>query len=340
MNRRDILKGASLAGLATFFSSRGFSFPNLDPSDVEPLVKCAIYPSETAGPFPLDLSGDPSKFRQTINEDRTGVPLKVILSVININDQCNPVPNARVDLWHNDKEGDYSGFSAFGTEGETWCRGIQMTDSIGQVTFNTIYPGWYPGRVTHMHFSVYAGSTMEFTSQLAFPDEINQKIYVENPTIYTKGQNTTVSNNMADSIFASPAGALSLQLCSIVEDSSVSGGYIAGLVVPILGPVASVPEPETGGQFELKQNYPNPFISATTVPFTLKHSGNVSLEIFDMNGKKVESIAPVRLGPGSHTIELDRQGLLAHLGSGSYVYQFTCENSFGRFTQCKVMTRQ
>jgi hypothetical protein len=35
---------------------------------------------------------------------------------------------------------------------------------------------------------------------------------------------------------------------------------------------------------------------------------------------------------------LDRLSLLKDQPSGNYIYQFTCENAQGRFSQCKVMT--
>ena len=55
------------------------------------------------------------------------------------------------------KDGVYSGYDQPGsnTVGQTFCRGVQMTDSTGLARFTTIYPGWYSGRITHVHFRVY-----------------------------------------------------------------------------------------------------------------------------------------------------------------------------------------
>ena len=60
---------------------------------------------------------------------------------------------------------------------QTFCRGVQMTDSTGLVRFTTIYPGWYSGRITHVHFRVYLGNSLQATSQLAFPQDITQAVY-------------------------------------------------------------------------------------------------------------------------------------------------------------------
>lgn len=39
-------------------------------------------------------------------------------------------------------------------------QGQQITDSQGVVVFNTIYPGWYPGRATHIHVKVHIGASL------------------------------------------------------------------------------------------------------------------------------------------------------------------------------------
>ncbi|MGE7157141.1 hypothetical protein ACQKJ1_25815 [Methylorubrum rhodesianum] len=71
---------------------------------------------------------------------------------------CTPVAGARVDVWHSDARGLYSGYPGQGddravdTSGQTFLRGTQMTDEGGWVSFETIYPGWYAGRATHIHF--------------------------------------------------------------------------------------------------------------------------------------------------------------------------------------------
>ena len=73
---------------------------------------------------------------------------------------CAPIAGAMVDIWHTDGYGRYSGFRGQGsdgadTTGETFLRGTQVTDGDGLVEFETIYPGWYPGRTAHIHFKAY-----------------------------------------------------------------------------------------------------------------------------------------------------------------------------------------
>jgi len=122
---------------------------------------CVLIPTETAGPFPLlSVLSDSRFMRADITEGQPGVPLNLTLEVVDVGRKCAPVAGAAVYVWHCSKEGGYSGYEqgAQGDHrGQTWLRGLQLTDGRGRATFRTIYPGWYPGRVTHIHFQVYIG---------------------------------------------------------------------------------------------------------------------------------------------------------------------------------------
>ncbi|OGX81950.1 hypothetical protein BEN47_04830 [Hymenobacter lapidarius] len=93
---------------------------------------------------------------------------------------------------------------------------------------------------------------------------------------------------------------------------------------------------ETGGQFILGQNYPNPYHGETTVPFTLSNGGDVRLDLFDAASRKVASILRKEMGVGNHTIHLNLSGL--GLRTGDYTYQLQVTNSRGVYRQSKPMT--
>ncbi|TGL63805.1 protocatechuate dioxygenase [Leptospira sarikeiensis] len=245
------VSGAIFSGLGTCNTDKNGSAADLgilggvlmdtgscNPDDVSVSSSiCALIPEEVKGPYPLDLSSNSSYFRSDVTEGHVGTPLSLVLKIQNVNDNCNPIANARVDIWHCDKDGYYSGYKQtgyLGTKdyvGETFCRGIQLTDSSGIVRFTTIYPGWYPGRITHIHFQVYLNNGLVATSQIAFPEDITKIVY-EGSLYSVHGQNTSVSGNCSDGIFKNSAKDLSLELCTIAEDTS-SGGYIASLTVGI-----------------------------------------------------------------------------------------------------------
>jgi len=71
------------------------------------------------------------------------------------------------------------------------------------------------------------------------------------------------------------------------------------------------PEGEiTAETFEV---YPNPFSSSTTITFSIEKSQNIIIELFDIAGRKLETLLDENLEAGSHEIHLDRGHLPAGL---------------------------
>jgi len=195
---------------------------------------CALIPQETQGPYPLlTILSNSTMLRQDITEGKTGVALKLVLKLVNVNASCAAIANTAVYIWHCDKDGIYSGYSqpAANTVGATFCRGIQLTDSNGEVSFTTIYPGWYAGRITHIHFQAYLADNLTVaataTSQIAFPQDITTAVY--NSTLYAaRGQNTSVASFSADNVFSD---GTTYQMATIAGD--LTSGYTATLTVGI-----------------------------------------------------------------------------------------------------------
>ena len=184
---------------------------------------CAVAPTETVGPYPslADL------IRTDIREGRAGTPVALTLSVVNVNSGCSPVPNAVVDVWQCDADGHYSQYNQPGFDGrsQTFLRGIQATDSAGQVTFTTVYPGWYQGRATHIHVEVSINGRSVKVTQIAFPESVTSQVYATG--VYaSRGQNPT--SNARDMVFAD---SVSSELATVSGDPQ--GGYVARFTVGI-----------------------------------------------------------------------------------------------------------
>jgi protocatechuate 3,4-dioxygenase beta subunit len=183
---------------------------------------CTLYPQQTAGPYYLDLD----LLRRDISEGKPGAELSVVLQVRS--KACIELKDLAVDLWHCDAEGVYSGFPGqlgdLDTTGQTFLRGTQVTDGDGIAQFDSVYPGWYPGRTTHIHFRVHTSSTTEATSQLYFPEDVTEGIYATSP-YDARGQKDTP--NAVDGI----AVANPPPLATITGDSS--SGYIATILATV-----------------------------------------------------------------------------------------------------------
>ena len=68
--------------------------------------------------------------------------------VMRVDDDCTPLKDAFVDIWHTDAGGVYSGYpgqlGGLDTSGQTFLRGTQITDADGVALFDTIYPRLVP----------------------------------------------------------------------------------------------------------------------------------------------------------------------------------------------------
>lgn len=325
MNKRDFLKTAGLFGAASIIPSGGNILKAATHSSEG---ECVLIPSETAGPFPLDLTENVFYFRTDVREGLAGVQLNLKMKIIG-KDDCAAMQNVRVNIWHCDKDGNYSGY---GTEvGETYMRGYQITDVNGEANFITILPGWYTGRVCHIHFQVYVNSSYAAISQLTFDPVVKNAIYGENADIYTKGLDPLAISS--DGVFAD---GYEYQYSDLTE-SATAEGYDAYLEVTVKGTgTVGYLELQNAKQFSLGQNFPNPCMGETVIPFSLLKSSSVSITLWDLTGKKAATLLNAELNAGEHTVIVDLDEL--GLARSNYIYQLQIENADGVFNDCKMIT--
>lgn len=151
-------------------------------------VTCVLAPEQTEGPFYVSRA----KVRKNISEGRPGRALTLRLRVVDAS-TCGPIRGASVDIWHTDARGVYSGVQ--GNRG-TFMRGVQQTDRNGYVSFQTVYPGAYPGRAVHVHVKVHVAGNVVHTGQLYFPDRVSDTVFRRRP--YRRGPRT---RNADDFVF-------------------------------------------------------------------------------------------------------------------------------------------
>ena len=156
---------------------------------------CILTPQAEAGPYYID----PKLVRTDIRDGKAGVPLTLRFRVIEAG-PCSALSGARVDIWHCDARGIYSAFPGqsdthnLDTTNATFLRGTQTTDNAGWAEFTTIYPGWYPGRATHIHFKVFLDERTVLTGQTFFPEALNEFIYTNVPDYMKRSQQRLVIN--------------------------------------------------------------------------------------------------------------------------------------------------
>jgi len=187
------------------------------------LSSCSLMPSATEGPYYFNAA----LVRSDMTEGRQGLPLFLQLQVVRVSGSgSTPVAGAIVDLWHCDADGLYSGYPGqlnnLDTQGDNFLRAIQTTDSGGNVTFQTIYPGWYPGRTVHIHVKVHSGGRT-VTSQLYFPDAPSDEVFDTVEAYRARGSQGR-TKNAQDRIYT-PATVMSL--------SPAGGAYVATFCIGI-----------------------------------------------------------------------------------------------------------
>jgi protocatechuate 3,4-dioxygenase beta subunit len=134
-------------------------------------------PAQTEGPY---YTANPPQKSTLIEEGMGGE--RVLLTGYVLDTNCQPIPNAVVDFWQADAEGNYdnTGYR---------LRGYTLTDAEGRYAMETIIPGEYPGRPPHIHVKIQPPGGATLTSQLYFPDRTsNQQDNIFNPALIVEMQ--------------------------------------------------------------------------------------------------------------------------------------------------------
>ncbi|NCB85113.1 MAG: T9SS type A sorting domain-containing protein [Bacteroidia bacterium] len=84
---------------------------------------------------------------------------------------------------------------------------------------------------------------------------------------------------------SAPNGTFSLKITTGLENQELPSGY------------------------KVSENHPNPFSFITGINVTIPSNGNVSCDIFNVQGQKVKESSNFRCGPGVHNLDIDFQGL-------------------------------
>jgi photosystem II stability/assembly factor-like uncharacterized protein len=75
--------------------------------------------------------------------------------------------------------------------------------------------------------------------------------------------------------------------------------------------------------FNLFQNYPNPFNPSTIIPFFLHESGWVTIKVYDLLGREIQTLADEFMPAGTHQVHFNPPEPV----SGVYLYQLRINNS-------------
>jgi len=182
-----------------------------------------------------------------------------------------------------------------------------------------------------------------------YNDEIVSSTFNQNPSPYKNfdddNEYTIISKNLESDGFASQSGGSFLDHITFtselsdeyftgterVENPSYVGSYLSttsdhypvwtrfkfGLITSNEGEGIDTPETIT-----LDQNYPNPFNPSTVISYSLNSATNVSLNVYDITGRKVATLVNGRQAAGAQQVTFDASSL----ASGVYIYRLMTTN--------------
>jgi hypothetical protein len=95
------------------------------------------------------------------------------------------------------------------------------------------------------------------------------------------------------------------------------------------------PSSEIPPEYSLNQNYPNPFNPSTRIRFGIPKSGMVSLKVFDLLGREIETLVAEELAPSYYQAVWK-----ANVASGTYFYRIQAGDASTGSAQSFVQTKK
>lgn len=233
MERKEFFRNGLMAAFGFAMVpplSIGCNKKNSGAEDAADAGDCTVTPTETEGPFPTKSPS--SLLDANITSDRTGVAFTIKVTINNRNADCTALAGAIVDIWHCDKDGNYSEYGGTGMQSQNYSsvhflRGRQVADANGIVTYTSIFPGWYNGRAPHIHVHIYSpeGRSLLIT-QIAFPTDVCDTVYTTATQYYTKGKQDT--SNTRDNVFSD---SLASELATV--SGNIKDGYVLTHIITV-----------------------------------------------------------------------------------------------------------
>ena len=111
--------------------------------------------------------------------------------------------------------------------------------------------------------------------------------------------------------------------------------YVRSFTMASPTDVTEIPSPELPEAYELGQNYPNPFNMRTSIEFSLPRAGHITVDVFNVLGRKVRTLVDEHVSAGRKLLTWDgRDDGDTEVSSGLYFYRLTTDG----FQQTRKMT--
>ena len=271
-NRRQFLKNTSLAALSLGLSSK-LEARSSEKLDERSFILCDKTTLDYYGEGPFYTDYPPLMIdHQLASKEEAGERMIISGRVFSL-DCTQFLPDTIVDVWHASHEGKYDNDSYN-------LRGVTKTNSQGFYMFETIKPGKYLNgrkyRPSHIHFKIKPPEFSTLTTQLYFEGDTD--IDHDRSASITSGQYD--ATNRIIPLTKNEEGILEGTWDIIINGEGITGTNDMHL--------------DKGMIYELN---PSPFCDELIIKYGVFRSAEVSLLVYDMEGKEVAKLEQHQLEP-------------------------------------------
>jgi protocatechuate 3,4-dioxygenase beta subunit len=363
ITRREALGAAGAVGAALFVGRNGFAaleqIVSAAPAAAATRASAvAVTPSMTEGPYWIDEMLRRFDVRANTGSSTTlqaGVPLTLEINVLDASGGGGAINGAHVDIWHANAYGLYSdesgqqtggGTTGGNTSGQNFLRGYQVTGADagagsapvdGQVSFKTIWPGWYNGRAVHIHVRVrtYDGSSVatNYTTQIFFSDADNATVLNGAAPYNTRSPKTDPTTDETDNVLTSSADATNI----VPVTGSLADGFAATFTIGLTG-VASNASAGRSTDTSVSASLASAKVirsgkTARTLVLSVHAGEKLTVHASLVRGGKTLGKAAGQLAGGTHTL---RVAIPASVVAGAATAKLTLADAAGNM---KSLTR-
>jgi hypothetical protein len=194
------------------------------------------------------------------------------------------------------------------------------------------------GTTTHTIQFPVSSNTVQISAELSWSTLADLDLYLLDPNGQQVASSASLANPESFAYWVTRPGTYTYQIVGYI---SLSTNYTLTSVLTnaVLSKQSNdqIADKTVGTmptEFALFQNYPNPFNPETNITYHLPQDGEVSLKVFDIQGKEVATLVRGRQTAGVHRVRFKAN----HLPSGIYLYKIEANGAAGqRFSRVQRM---
>ena len=245
-----------------------FAFLRNIPSAVSKVFSCRPTTADVLGPF---YKRD-SPIRWLLVESTDPAQRLVVKGKAFASDCSLPLPQATVEVWQANEKGIYDNTTAYRLRGQV------LTMEDGSYEFETVFPGSYDNRPSHIHYRISAVGYSTLVTQLYFQGD---PLIARDPFASPPSAAARIVPLDKSSIKWKAQLDINLALALGLEDNNDSQGYLA---------LASA----------------NPFENTIQIAFSNYESGVLRLIVFDVQGRAIRNLyTNAQSTPDRQTVDWD-----------------------------------